>query len=163
MAVHILPCVVVEPTGVDVSSQPTQAISIALIRMMDLSRCMWPVCSLLSGNGAREVLTQCPESASDERIGIGGQALFPQPRHEIGDVRRLCPGYSIKRCWHKEPKAPGQSSYAVSWIGRPPRPGSWNRAQLQAGVTDRRRCQWMFRSHSLAKPRKRSRLSQTPA
>ena len=53
-------CVVVEPTGVDVSSQPTQAISIALIRMMDLSRCMWPLCSLLSGNGALEVLAQCP-------------------------------------------------------------------------------------------------------
>jgi len=97
-------CVVVEPTGVDVSSQPTQAISIALIRMMDLSRCMWPLCSLLSGNGALEVLAQCPESESDERIGVGGQALFPQPQqHELGDVRRLCPGYSIERCWRRGP------------------------------------------------------------
>ena len=32
--------VVVDPTGVSVWSQPTQTISIALIRMMDLSRCM---------------------------------------------------------------------------------------------------------------------------
>ena len=45
-----------------------------------------------------------PESASDERIGVGGQALFPQPRHEIGDVQRLCPGYSIKHCWRRSPK-----------------------------------------------------------
>ena len=104
-------CVVVAPTGVDVSSQPTQAISIALIRMMDLSRCMWPLCSLLSGNGALEVLAQCPESASDERIGVGGQALFPQPQqHELGDVRRLCPGYSIKRCWRRSPKHPDKAA-----------------------------------------------------
>ena len=65
--------VVVEPTGVDVSSQPTQAISIALIRMMDLSRCMWPLCSLLSGNGALEVLAQRPECASDERSGLAAK------------------------------------------------------------------------------------------
>jgi hypothetical protein len=49
-------CVVMEPTGVEVPSQPTQMISIALIRMMDLSLCMWPLCSLLSWNGALEVL-----------------------------------------------------------------------------------------------------------
>jgi hypothetical protein len=53
-------CVMAAPTGVEVSSQPTQAISIALIKMMDLSRCMWPLCSLLTGNGALEVLAQCP-------------------------------------------------------------------------------------------------------
>jgi len=33
-------CVVVDPTGVAVWSQPTQAISIAVTRIMRLSRCM---------------------------------------------------------------------------------------------------------------------------
>ena len=77
--------------------------------------------------------------------------MFPQPRHELDDVRRLCPGYSIERCWRRSPKHRDKAA-AASWIGRPPRRGSWNRAQLHAGVTDRRRFQWMFRSRPLAKP-----------
>lgn len=66
-------------------------------------------------------------------------------------MRRLCPGYSIERCWRRSPKHRDKAA-AASWIGRPPRRGSWNRAQLHAGVTDRRRFQWMFRSRPLAKP-----------
>jgi hypothetical protein len=67
--------VVVDPTGVAVWSQPTQAISIALIRMMDLSRCMWPLYSLLSWNGALDALAQRPERASDERGRLVASAV----------------------------------------------------------------------------------------
>jgi len=67
-------CVVGAPTGVDGSSQPTQAISIALIRMMDLSRCMWPLYSLLSWNGAFGALAQRRECASDERSRLAASA-----------------------------------------------------------------------------------------
>jgi hypothetical protein len=84
-------CVVVEPTGVDVSSQPTQAISIALIRMMDLSRCMLPLCSLLSWNDALEVLGSRSECASDERSGLAAKRCF----HSRGMRSATCDDYVL--------------------------------------------------------------------
>jgi hypothetical protein len=68
-------CVVVAPTGVDVSSQPTQAISIALIRMMDLSRCMWPLCCCV-GTVRSTCLLNVLQSASDERNGLAAKRYF---------------------------------------------------------------------------------------
>jgi hypothetical protein len=84
------------------------------------------------------------QSASDERIGLAAKRYFHSRgmSSATGDDDVL--GYSTKRLLTEESKAPGQSSSAVAWIGRPPRPGSWNRAQLHAGVTDQRRFQGMF-------------------
>ena len=109
------------------------------------------------------MLAQCPEFASDERIGVGGQTLFPQPRHERGGVRRLCPGYPIRRCWSKSPKHRDKAAALLHGLA--------DRRVLVAGIVPRpmqvsqigdasRGC---FDHAPSPRPRKRSRLGQLPA
>jgi hypothetical protein len=76
---------VVDPAGVAVWSQPTQAISIAVTKMMRLSRCMRTLRSLLSWGGALGRLAyRLSVQVRTQRVG---KVLLPEP--PSGDEKLL--------------------------------------------------------------------------